>query len=353
MTGGNGWGGSPTVTIVFLVYNRREELRESLRRMLLASDYPPDLVNVIVVDNASTDGSGDMVRGEFPQVEVVARPTNAGISGWNDGFARARGDFVLALDDDCYLPPDGLRRAVQEARRHEADLVSFSVLSDLEEGYSFSDEWRGGLLAFWGCAVLMRRTVLDRLGGFDPNIFCWAHEIEFMLRFFDAGYRHLHLPEVAARHMKRPQPWEESFPQAKYRMNERHVAYIAGKLLRPRDAGEALVALFANEVRNGVRVDRAAFKGMIDTVKGFSEGLSHRQAVRNREVSRAFRRNFHAFASPWWMSRPPAELVRSLPREILGRQLAYASRPAIQGNKDRYYADRARFYPEQAATLQF
>jgi GT2 family glycosyltransferase len=353
MTGDNGRVRSPTVTIVFLVYNRREELRRSLRRMLVDSDYDPARVDAIVVDNASTDGSGEMVRHEFPQVQLLVRDSNVGISGWNDGFARARGEFVLTLDDDCYLPRDGLRRAVEEARRHGADLVSFSVVSDIDEGYSFSDEWRGGLLAFWGCAVLMRRRVLERLGGFDPNIFCWAHEIEFMLRFFDEGYRHLHLPEVVARHIKEQQRWEEGFPKAKYRMNERHVAYIAGKLLHPRDAVEALVALFGNEIRNGLRVDSAAFKAVIDTAQGFFLGLRHRRAVRNPAVSHAFRRNFHAFASPWWMSRPPAELLRSLPREILGRQLAYSNRPVITGNKARYYAERARFYPEQAATLQF
>ena len=56
----------PTVTIVFLVYNRREELRESLQRMASDSDYPAELVDVIVVDNASEDGVSDMLRQDFP-----------------------------------------------------------------------------------------------------------------------------------------------------------------------------------------------------------------------------------------------------------------------------------------------
>ena len=52
----------PTVTIVFLVYNRRDELRTSLKQMTGESDYPRELVDIIVVDNASEDGAAEMVR---------------------------------------------------------------------------------------------------------------------------------------------------------------------------------------------------------------------------------------------------------------------------------------------------
>ena len=80
------------MTIVFLVFNRREELRESLGRMLEDSDYDRERVDVVVVDNASEDGSGDMVAAEFPGVTLIRRTANCGVSGINDGFAVARGD---------------------------------------------------------------------------------------------------------------------------------------------------------------------------------------------------------------------------------------------------------------------
>src|SRR5437660_9897280 len=110
-TNGDGGARLPTVTVVFLVYNRRDELRTSLRQTLFESDYDPALVDVIVVDNASTDGSADMVRAEFPHVRLIVRDRNVGVSGWNEGLAAARGGYVLALDDDCYLPPDGPPRS--------------------------------------------------------------------------------------------------------------------------------------------------------------------------------------------------------------------------------------------------
>jgi GT2 family glycosyltransferase len=344
---GGGDGDWPTVTIVFLVYDRRDELRTSLRKMLSESDYDSNKVDVIVVDNASTDGSAAMVENEFPQVRLIRRETNRGVSGWNEGFAVARGDYVLALDDDCYLPPDGLRRAIAAAREHHADLVSFKVISTADPEFVFSDEYRTGLFMFWGCAVLVRRPPVQQLEGYDPEIFVWANELEFMIRFFDRGYRHLHLPDVVAQHMKAPLtgPW---IGERGYRINVRHSAYIAAKLLHRRDAAEALVALLARNIRDGLRLDRAALKAVPDTVKGFLHGLRHREPVRKAELSRFYRRNFETFASPWWISRPLGQLLRELPRETVRR-----SRPTNVGRRDEYYAERTRYYPEESATLQF
>jgi GT2 family glycosyltransferase len=344
---------SPTVTIVFLVYNRGEELRTSLTQMLTASDYDPDRVDIIVVDNASEDDSAEIVANEFPQVRLIRREVNCGVSGWNDGFAEARGDYVLALDDDCYLPGDGLTRAVAAAREHDADLVSFGVRALDDPDYRFNERYRTGLLTYWGCAVLMRRAVLEELGGYDPEIFVWANELEFMLRFFDHGFRHLHLPEAEAVHMKATGGhWLAYFGMRSYRINARHFAYVAAKLMRRRDALGALVALLAIGVRDAIRHDPVAIKALPESVKGFVHGLRHRKPVRP-EVSRAYRMNFHSYASPWWVSRPPAELIKGLPRELGRLRHRTDSEPRPGGRLQQYYAGRARYYPESTGTLQF
>ena len=343
----------PSVSIVFLVYNRAAELRESLERMTRESDYPAELVDVIVVDNASQDGASDMVRAEFPDVQLITREVNCGISGWNDGFAVARGDYVLALDDDCYLPPDGLRRGIDGAREHGADLVSFGVVSSKDPALRFDHQYRTGLLTFWGCAVLMRREVLERLGGYDPEIFVWANEVEFMLRFYDAGFTHLHLPEVLAVHMKgRDYTWAESVSLPSYRMNNRNLAYTAGKHLRGPQAAAALVALLTTHVRDGLRGSPGAIKAIPTSTRGFVHGLRHRAPVRNREISRVYRRNFLSWASPWWFSRPPLLFLASLPAAVL-RRLTGRRRPADHpGRQAEFYARAARYYPAAASTLR-
>jgi GT2 family glycosyltransferase len=338
----------PTVTLVYLVYNRRKELRESLRRMLFESDYDSARVDVIVVDNASTDGSAEMVRDEFPQVQLLVRDENIGVSGWNEGLAAARGDYIVALDDDCYLPPDGLTSAVRAALEHHADLVSFKVVSSDDREYVFTDKYRTGLFSFWGCAVLMRRSVVEALGGYDPEIFVWANELEFMLRFFDRGFRHLHYPAVAAVHMKPAGAGGSRIDKRAYRINARHFAYIAGKLFRRRDSLEALIALLARNIRDGLRRDTVAFTALPDTVRGFLHGLRHRDPLGNAELSRFYRRNFETFASPWWLSRPLPELLRALPRELI------AGRPENVGRREQYFEERGRLYTaDLPETLQF
>jgi hypothetical protein len=202
--------------------------------------------------------------------------------------------------------------------------------------------------------VLMRREVVRELRGYDPEIFVWANELEFMLRFYDHGFRHLHFPEVVAQHMKAPGPESESWIDERgYRINARHFAYVAAKLLRPRDAAEAFVALLARDVRDGLRIDRVALKALPDTVKGFFHGLRKRRPVRNAEVSRFYRRNFETFASPWWLSRPPAELIRSVPREVIREGLLSRGRKTPPGRLDDYYDERAGLYPERPEVMQF
>ena len=79
----------PSVTVVFLVFDRRDELRTSLRKTLHESDYDRSRLDVVVVDNASRDGSADMVAAEFGDVRLLRREVNCGVSGFNDGFAVA------------------------------------------------------------------------------------------------------------------------------------------------------------------------------------------------------------------------------------------------------------------------
>jgi GT2 family glycosyltransferase len=336
----------PSVTVVALVYNRREELRDSLRHTL-ASDYPGE-IDVIVVDNASTDGSAEMVREEFPEVRVLTHAENVGVSGWNIGFAAATGEWTLVLDDDCYLPPDGLRKAVQGANEYEADLVSFRVSSTRDAEYYFSEEWWAGLFGFWGCAALVRTSVMHELGGYDPEIFLYSHETEFTIRLLDRGYKHLHFPEVVARHMKAPPP-QLSYKETDHRprrFNNHNHGYTVGKLLRRRDALGALVALVVNEWRDGVRFNWRCGMYWHHVVIGFVHGLRHRRPVRP-EVSHCFRMNFWAYASPWWLTRPPLELAKALPREIVQGRLTDDDR-GRSSRREEYFESRAPYYPEDA-----
>src|SRR4051812_39096703 len=236
----------PLVTAAILAFNRREPLAVTLGA-LRRLDWPDDRLEIIVVDNASTDGTAEMVRERFPDVQLIVSRSNDGIAGWNLAFAGGRGDYFLVLDDDCFLEGDALEQAVAAAREHDAQMVSFGV--DSPEGGAFSDAYRTGLLSFWGCAVLIAREPVERLGGFEGRLFIWAHELEFTMRFLDAGYRHATLRGVRAVHMKAIPP----IAKPGHMRNMRNWGFVAGKLLQPRDAALAVGSLLVRSLVEAVR----------------------------------------------------------------------------------------------------
>jgi GT2 family glycosyltransferase len=333
----------PSVTAVFLAYNRKEQLRESLRRMHDESGYPADRLAFIVVDNASSDGTAAMVRREYPGIRVIETGANLGAPGWNAGFRVADSDYVVILDDDAYLPTGALEQAVQAAREHDAGLVSFTIVSAYDETYRFNDRYPTGLLSYWGCAALVSRAALHELGGYDPNIFIWGNELEFTMRLLDRGYVHVHLPDVHAVHMKEPVQnpvWEVRG----VRNNCRHWGYVVGRLMRPRDAILTAWALASWTLVEGLARDRTMLKGFVPVWGGFIAGLRNRDPVRPI-VSATYRRNFHSFDWPWRYWRTPAARWRA----STGRESADAQR---RRPRAAYFGQRRRFYPEGRAALR-
>ena len=104
-----------TLSVVIVNYNTRDLLRDCLQS--LASE--PGDHEVIVVDNASTDGSAAMVRDEFPQLTLLAQPRNTWFCGGNNiGVAAAHGVYVLLLNPDTVVHPGALGRLVAFMDEH-------------------------------------------------------------------------------------------------------------------------------------------------------------------------------------------------------------------------------------------
>jgi hypothetical protein len=225
------------------------------------------------------------------------------------------------------------------------------VASTYDRTHFFDEEWWAGLFGFWGCAALLRTPVIHELEGYDPEIFLHSNETELTIRLLDRGYRHLHLPDVVAEHMKRPPP-RLPYNEANHRaraIHNRHHGYTAGKLLRPRDAVGAMVAMVAHEIRDGFRLNWRCGLYWHHVVIGFLHGLRHRQPVRP-EVSRCYRTNFWRYTSPWRLSRRPLELFRTLPREILRGRMSDDDR-ARPSRREEYFASRSRYYPDGPGIL--
>jgi N-acetylglucosaminyl-diphospho-decaprenol L-rhamnosyltransferase len=105
-------GTPPEVSVIIVSYNTRELLRECIESILCEQGERP-AVEVIVVDNASADGSAAMVAERFPQVRLIANPDNRGFgAACNQGLEVARGRYALILNADIRAQPGALQRLV-------------------------------------------------------------------------------------------------------------------------------------------------------------------------------------------------------------------------------------------------
>lgn len=190
---------APMLSVVVLSWNRWRDLFRVLRALRELRDITHE---VIVVDNASTDITVRVVKRYFPEVRLLVLERNIGIAGWNAGFDCARGEYLLALDDDSYPEPDGLLEALAEMQGNpRIGVLGLRVINEQqgrEETWCFA---AGPVISFVGCGVLLRGVVVRSLGGFDAALFLYEHETEFAMRAWDAGFEVYFFPGSTVHHI--------------------------------------------------------------------------------------------------------------------------------------------------------
>ncbi len=217
----------PCVSVCILTYNRENELRISLNKVLDELDYPEDRLEIIVCDNASPDNTPVMLKNEFPKVKHLRMPTNLWTQAWNWGLANARGKYFLVLDDDAHMEGDVLKKAVQLLeKKDDVGILSFNVI-DPETKYSYTLHYPFGIFSFWGCAVIIRQEVFQAIGGFDPKIRIFSHEAEYVIRALKAGYKHHVMIDQIACHRKNPAQYDDDTPFKLYNTHlSEHYTYL-------------------------------------------------------------------------------------------------------------------------------
>lgn len=169
---------------------------------------------VILVDNGSRDGSVDFVQGSYPWVRVVPLPDNTGFAtGNNRGYAHARGDYLVTLNNDTRAEPDWLEQLVQVADAHPGvgmvasrvcafsdpdllDSIGMTICRDgMARGAYRNRRWSSLQLAEVeeilmpsASAALYKRAMLVETGFFDDDFFAYAEDVDLALRGRLAGW---------------------------------------------------------------------------------------------------------------------------------------------------------------------
>lgn len=185
------------VSAVILTFNRCSVLDETLARVTQAGGC---IGEVIVVDNASTDGTVELLGAKWPAVKLITLNSNIGVGGWNAGVRAASGACVLLLDDDCYPLPKSVEAAVSMMETDAGvGLVALHVLEGhaLESATDIYLDWPQ---SFYGCACLADRSLFLELGGFCERLFVYPHEVEFSIRLKAAGRKIGYCSDAIAHH---------------------------------------------------------------------------------------------------------------------------------------------------------
>lgn len=214
-------GARPRLSVVVPTYNGRSLLPACLDSVLRHA--PAGDVEVIVSDDASTDGTAEWLLEAYPSVQVVRRAVNGGfVSAANAGIAAARGEFIQLLNNDAEVCAgwyeSGLKPFDDPTVGSVAPLVLVrsdpSRVDSAGDQYSFvgwpSKRGHGEPVANWtkggpvfgasGSSAIYRAAAIGRVGGFDPAFGSYYEDVDLAFRLRWAGYRCEFAPECRVLH---------------------------------------------------------------------------------------------------------------------------------------------------------
>ncbi len=217
------------LSIVIVSWNTQRLLRDCLRSAVQGADGLDR--EIIVVDNASTDGSPEMVAREFPDVRLICNRANVGFGAANNqGIRASGGDYVVLLNSDTVVPEGALARLVAfmaaypetgacspRLARPDGYAQAYAFGGDPTPGYLLArgfkrlvarrplHDWetREVQKVDWVSAACLvaRRRALEQVGGFDERFFLYFEDNDLCLRLRRAGWQILYNPDVTITHL--------------------------------------------------------------------------------------------------------------------------------------------------------
>ncbi len=223
------------LAILIVSHNARRDLERCLESLF---DRPPALAHeVIVIDNASSDGSAEAVRARWPHVQQIEVGANVGFARANNiGFRESRSELVLLLNSDTIVPPGAIDRLVAVLREHPdaaivgprlvdgqgrpelsfgrmmspwSDLTQKLVMRLHERGFPPVSDWVKAQtsrprLVDWvsGACLLVRRADADAAGLLDERYFMYCEDVDFCAAVRSLGRQVRFTPAISIVHLR-------------------------------------------------------------------------------------------------------------------------------------------------------
>ncbi len=226
------------LSIVFLNYNTRDLTRQALQSVLAAAEGLA--VEIFVVDNASVDGSADMVAEEFPQVKLIRNAANVGFAAGNNvALRQVTGEYALLINTDTIVRRDALRTMVKFLDAHPqagacgckivdpdgtlqldsrrgfpTPLAAFCKMSGLSRLFPqhpriahyhmtyLDPEQTTEVEVLSGSCMMVRKAAMDQVGLLDEDYFMYGEDIDWCYRFHQAGWKMYYVPTTQIIHFR-------------------------------------------------------------------------------------------------------------------------------------------------------
>jgi len=268
------------VSFVLATFNRGAVLVDCLRQTL-ACGLDPETFEILVVDNASTDGTPDrmaplLCQGR-PGVRLIRLPRNQGPVAKNHALRQARGQYIVLLDDDAFPLPGAvpaMLRHFQEDPTLGAAVFDVQLPDGTREGSAYPD-------VFIGAGTGLRAAVLERAGLLPAEFFMQAEEYDLSFRILDAGYAIRRFADMPLRHLKSP---GARIAQRTTGLDVRNNLYLLAKYV-PAPLCFALAGDWLARYWMMAQGRDAAAKGRAHQqafIRGAAAGLAHWSAQRQR-----------------------------------------------------------------------
>lgn len=203
----------PFVSLITVSWNKKGDTIE-LIKSLLKQKYGKK--EIVVVDNASTDGTVEILREEFPLITIIPLDKNYGLhKGFNAGVKYTKGEIIIGVDQDCVLMDENvIKKVVKNFKENQKlGIIAFNV----KNYYSQENAWdnprflkegklrRGDpCLDYNGCGFAVLKDVYDRAGGLSEEFFIYCGEIDLTLRVIELGYECRYFPNITVFHKSSP-----------------------------------------------------------------------------------------------------------------------------------------------------
>jgi GT2 family glycosyltransferase len=177
-------------SLVITTKNRKDDLR----RAVTSAACQTEPLEIIVLDDGSSDGTAKMVSREFPQVRLVRSETSIGlVAQRNRGAVLASGDLIFSIDDDAeFSTPDVVAQTVKNFSHPRIGAVAIPYIEPKNSDLCFQRAPDTDAIwiteSFRGTAYAVRRDIFNQLGGFRSDIVHQGEELDFCIRLLANGW---------------------------------------------------------------------------------------------------------------------------------------------------------------------